>query len=166
MKMDLPRRKNIRLKGYDYSSDGFYFITICSQNRRKILSEIVGQGLAPAECILTNIGKIAGEQLLALESRYPTIKVHKYVIMPNHIHAIIAIDNTAAGASPRPTLSDVICAYKSTTSRLCKIAGYKEKLFQNSFYDHIIRGESDYREIWEYIDCNIEKWKYDALYTE
>lgn len=164
--MDLPERKNTRLKNYNYGSDGYYFVTICTQNRRKILSQIVGQGLAPAEVLLSEYGKIAQEQLLELENRYPTIKVLKHIIMPNHIHAIIVIDNKAAGASPRPTLSDVMCAYKSITSRLCKKAGLTEKLFQSSFHDHIIRGDADFREIWEYIDNNASNCEDDKLYID
>ena len=106
--MELPKRKPTRLKGYDYSQNGAYFVTICTHNRKCILGNIVGQGLAPAEIVLSQYGKIAKEQLLDLENRYKTIKIDKYVIMPNHIHIIVILDNTA-GASPCPTISDVIC---------------------------------------------------------
>lgn len=111
-------------------------------------------------------GKIAEEQLWDLENRYPGIRIDKYVIMPNHIHVIIFIQKETAGASPCPTLSDVICAYKSLTTRLCKQKGMRDKLFQNSFHDHIIRDESDYRKIWEYIDTNPMKWQEDCFYME
>ncbi len=162
--MILPKRKSIRLSGYDYSNWGYYFITICTHKRRCILSNIVGQGLAPAVIELTEYGEIAKSQLLDLEKRYPHIVIDKYVIMPNHIHAIIKINDLSAGASPRPTLSDVVCSYKSLTTLLCKKEKYIEKVFQNSFYDHIIRGEKDYLEIWEYIDNNPYNWKKDELY--
>lgn len=108
--MELPKRKPNRLKQYDYTLNGAYFITICTQNRKEILSEIiVGRGLAPAECKLSEYGKIAEQELLNLEKRYAGVKIDKYVIMPDHIHAIISINNDiTAGASPRPTLSDMI----------------------------------------------------------
>ena len=85
--------------------------------------------------------------------------------MPNHIHAIIILEE-AAGASPRPTLSDVICAYKSLTKRECNKIKPISKLFQNSFYDHVIRNEVDYSEVLKYIEENPAKWYYDKLYTE
>lgn len=168
---DLPKRKPTRLKNYDYSSHGAYFVTICTHNRKQILSHItVGQGLAPAENELTAYGKIAEEQLLNLGKRYANIKIDKYVIMPNHIHIIVLIENYpdksdyTAGASPCPTLSDVICTYKSLTARLCKKVYPIEKVFQNSFHDHIIRNEKDCEKIWEYIENNPCKWENDCFF--
>lgn len=165
--MELPKRKNTRLKNYDYSTPGAYFITICVKERKRLLSKIiVGQGLAPAENRLTKYGNIAKEQLELLEERYTGIKIDKYVIMPNHIHILISNYEMTAGASPCPTISDVICAFKSITTRLCKKEGLEEKqLFQSSFHDHIIRGDEDYNKIWEYIDTNTLKWKQDCFYN-
>lgn len=154
--MDLPKRKKNRLKNYDYSSEGFYYVTICTANRKKIFSEIVGQGLAPAEIKLTGIGKIVKEQLFDLEKRYNNIKIEKHVVMPDHIHFILRIKNPA-GASPRPTLSDIICTYKSIAKKeINKI--YKQDVWQKGFYDHIIRDQNDYNKIWEYINNNPQKW--------
>ncbi|MBQ0084413.1 MAG: hypothetical protein KBS52_06595, partial [Clostridiales bacterium] len=113
--MEQQIRKPTRLKDYDYSAIGYYFITICTEKRKNLFSRIVGQGLAPAETILTEIGKIAEYQLLNSEKRYPNIKIDKYVIMPNHIHLVFVIKNTAA-ASGRPTVSQIIRAYKSLTT--------------------------------------------------
>ena len=164
--MDLPKRKPTRLKGYDYSQNGTYFITICTNDRKCILGHIVGQGLAPAEIVLSHYGKIAKEQLLDLENRYKTIKINKYVIMPNHIHIIVIIENTAV-ASPCPTISDVICSFKSLTTRICNKSNNKpQKIFQSSFHDHIIRGEKDYQKIWEYIDTNVLRWEKDCFYND
>jgi len=158
----LPKRKHPRLQEYDYSANGAYFITICTQHRRKILSRVVGRGLAPAVVELTEHGQIAEQELLLLQQRYPTIKVDAYAIMPNHIHVILHIKNEAAGASPRPTVSDVVCAYKSLVTRKCGIG----KLFQASFYDHIIRNQSDYDDIYRYIENNPAQWEQDELYSQ
>lgn len=164
---ELPRRKPNRLNGYDYSQNGAYFITICTDKRKEWLSSItVGQGLAPAETRLTAYGEIAEEQLLLLETRFPFITIERYVIMPNHIHILLRLENDAAGASPCPTLSSIIGTYKSLTTRLCNRVCKIPKLFQASFYDHIIRGEADYREIREYIENNPRKWAEDRFYTE
>ena len=164
--MSLPQRKRTRLEGYDYRADGYYFVTICIDRRKTLFSRIVGQGLAPAENALSSIGLIAEKQLLELEKRFIGVTVDKYVIMPNHIHAIIAIERGTAGASPCPTLSNMICSFKSLTVRECRKNGYTEKLFQTSFYDHIIRGERDYQEIWTYIDGNVMKWNEDRFYAD
>ena len=163
--MERPERKRTRLKEYDYSQNGHYFITICSHSRKNIFGRIVGQGLAPAEMQLSPYGKIASEELRNLEKRYPFFKIDKYVIMPNHIHAIAVIEN-AAGASPCPTLSDIVCTFKSLTTRKCHLNNPNQKIWQTSFHDHIIRGEKDYLEIWEYIDTNPAKWKEDCFYQE
>ena len=166
--MELPKRKPTRLKGYDYSLPGAYFITICTKDRKCILSSIsVGQGLAPAENYLTKYGKIAKDQLLSLVNKYNHINLDKYVIMPNHIHILISLEEKTAGASPCPTISDIVCTFKSLTTRLCKEKGFKDKhLFQSSFHDHIIRDSCDYDKIWEYIDTNILKWELDCFYNE
>ena len=165
--MNLSKRKPTRLKGYDYSSSGAYFITICTHNKQCILGDIiVGQGLAPAEINLSQYGNIAKDQLLDLENRYKSIKIDKYVIMPNHIHLIMRINNPA-GASPCPTISDIICSFKSLTTRACNKSDNKpQKIFQTSFHDHIIRNEKDYQKIWEYIDTNAIKWEQDCFYND
>lgn len=166
--MALPKRRSPRLKGYDYGTGGAYFITICTQNRRCILSEImapkitVGEGLAPPEVRLTAIGKLAEEQLWAIPERFPAAAVDRYVIMPNHIHLILRLQGTAGGASPSPTVTQVIGTFKSMTTRLCE---GETKLFQRSFYDHVIRNEDDYQEIWTYLDQNPAKWAEDCFYT-
>ena len=86
--------------------------------------------------------------------------------MPNHIHAILILGDETAGASPRPTLMDIVCAYKSLTTKECKKNGFVEKLFQTSFYEHIIRGQKDYEEIEKYIYENPSRWYYDEMYSE
>ena len=120
---ELPKRKHPRLKEYDYSQNGCYFVTICTEKRVQILSKIVGRGLAPAEMEydirLSKYGAIAKQQLFELEERFENVVIDYYCIMPNHIHLIIAIDETAA-ASHRPTLNDIVCSFKSITTRLIR----------------------------------------------
>ncbi len=158
--MTLPERKQIRLPDYDYSEPGAYFVTLCTEKRVRVLSDIiVGQGLAPAEIRLSRYGEIAKEQLLLLQERYTNVRIDKFVIMPDHIHVIIVLENDAAGASPRPTLPEIMCVYKSLTTRMCKKAGFKgTKLFQYSYFDHVIRNRHDYEETWKYIESNPYRW--------
>lgn len=174
MENTILQRKHPRLNDFDYSSAGAYFITICTQDRKCLLSRItdcqVGRGLAPAEindCIeYTKYGEIAERQLLSLKKRYPFLSVDKYVIMPNHIHAILILNDETAGASPRPTVMDIVCTYKSLTTRECKQAEKIDKIFQTSFYEHVIRGQEDYEEIVKYIVENPTRWCLDELYSD
>ena len=99
------------MQGYDYSQAGYYYVTICTHEKQPTLSKVLaGRGLALAESPLgvelSDIGRIVEEQLLALNERYYFAKIDKYVIMPTHIHAIIVLSEEAAGASPRPTITD------------------------------------------------------------
>ena len=94
---ELPKRKSTRLKYFDYSAEGAYFITICTRDRKRILSDIVevGEGLAPPEYIvrLKSCGKVAMEQLRLIKSRFPSVDVDEFVIMPDHIHATFSSKN-------------------------------------------------------------------------
>lgn len=168
MNNDLTKRKHPRLKEYDYSQNGYYFITICCHEKKNFFGS-VGRGLAPAEKVikLSERGKIAKKQLFALEKKYSFVQIDKYVVMPNHIHAIIIIENSVtAGASPRPTLMDVVCTYKSIVTRQCNaICNNKgRKIFQTSFYEEVLRDDNDYLQVWQYIDENPRKWKNDEYY--
>ncbi|MBR3692092.1 MAG: transposase [Clostridia bacterium] len=158
-------RKHPRLKDSDYAAGGAYFVTVCTHVKAKTLGSVVGRGLAPAVPRLTDCGRIVEQQLLDLENRFKHIKVDKYVIMPNHVHVIFIVMPAAAGASPRPTVSDVICAWKSLSARRCKTEGKCQKLWQSSFYDHIIRDENDYLTRWNYIDTNPARWAEDEYYS-
>ena len=163
--MNLPKRKPTRLKDYDYSADGYYFITICTKDRQNILSEIVGEGFPLPQ--LTMCGKIAERYILSVNKKYPNIKTEKFVIMPNHIHIIFSVNNDGRG-NPSPTIVNAVGWLKySITKQINQIYGsVGNKIFQRSFYDHIIRGEKDYLEIWEYIDNNPQKWEEDKFYAE
>ena len=155
--MELPERKHPRLKNYDYSQPGYYYVTIHTASPEIRLSS-VGRGLAPAEAVirLTRLGEIAENQLLDLQSRYSCVRLDKYVIMPTHIHAIICIEN----GENRPSLTDVICAYKSLTTRIANLTfdtpGRKQ--FQISFFETVLRNKKAYQECWRYTEDNPQKW--------
>ena len=160
--MDMPTRKPMRLRDYDYSSPGAYFITICTRGKECVLSRIlVGEGLAPPAVALTAIGRIVEEQLRLLPGRFPSLSVDRYVIMPNHIHLLLTLSgDSAGGASPSPTITNMVGALKSQTSRLSGAA----PLWQRSYSDHVIRNEDDYRQIAEYIDANPARWGEDRFH--
>ena len=162
----LPKRKSLRLKNYDYSTPGAYFITICTAGKRCVLSVIVGDGLARPVVKLTNVGCIVEQQIMDIPKRFSTVSVDAYVIMPNHVHLLLSIHGDAGRASPSPTVGDVIRALKSLTTRQARPHWGDGPLFQRFYYDHIIRDEKDYGEVWAYIEENPLRWAEDDLFTE
>ena len=162
---ELPIRKHLRLKGYDYSKNGAYFITICVKGRHEILG-VVGAALAPPadshaespKIHLTEYGKTVKTHIESLQNHYNDVFVDKYVIMPNHVHMIVVTD--AGGASAAPTLGNLVRGFKAGISRECGFT-----LWQRSFYDHVIRNEEDYLRVCQYIDENPDKWAEDQYFT-
>ena len=149
--MALPTRKQNRLKEYDYSAPNAYFITICTEKRKNLFWMDVG---VLNDCTknvpLTNLGIIAQRSIEDIPKHYPAISVGHYVIMPNHIHLLLQINTDVNGRSMiAPTISTVVGLMKGTVS---KQAGFS--IWQKGFYDHVIRNDNDYREIWNYIERN------------
>ena len=169
MNKALPKRTHARLKCYDYATPGVYFITICARDRKCVFSKIVTDENEQVANDYTEFGKIAERNLWALEQRFINLRIDKYVIMPNHIHALFVLtdcDSEAAGASPRTTISDIVCAFKSLTAKECRKISPTAKLFQTSFYDHIVRTELDYADVVRYIENNPLAWQLDELYEK
>jgi putative transposase len=102
---DIHHRHSIRLKGYDYSKEGLYFITICTQNMEHIFGEIID-----GKMILNNAGKMINKIYNELEKIFPNIKLHEYIIMPNHFHCIIEIVVVGADSISARVLKDSISA--------------------------------------------------------
>ena len=158
--MELQNRKNIRIPDFDYGQNGAYFITICAKDRNKIFWSNVGADIIrPKDITLSDVGKIAEQGILQTEKHYSNIKIEKYVIMPDHIHFILVVDNNQIGRMvSAPTVSTIIGSMKRWVS---KQVG--EPIWQKSFYDHVIRNQNDYNEIWEYIDNNPKKWLMERI---
>ncbi len=169
----LLTRKRIRIKHYNYSESGYYFVTVCSNNRENIFGEYnkyVGAGLVSARnnIKLSEIGRIIDNQWNNIPNQFDNIKLDKYIIMPNHIHGIIIInDMNRAETSPAPTLSDIICSFKSKST--LEYLNYLKQnniqmpmhIWQRSFYDHVIRNERSLNAIRNYIANNPENWEND-----
>ena len=161
-----PKRKINRLKSWNYSNNGGYFITICTNNRKHILSKIcVGDGFPVPQ--LTKTGQIVDDYIKNINLKYSCVTVSEYVIMPNHIHLLLLIDNNGTG-NPSPTVGNIIGWFKYNTTKSVnekyKTAG--NKLWQRSYYDHIIRDEKDYMEKLNYILSNPLKWIDDEYYSD
>ena len=161
--MNLPKRKPTRLKGYEYSTPGAYFITICVKDRKQLLSKIIvgdDAHIVPKSHI-SNYGLICDKYINNINIKYENVTIDKYVIMPNHIHLIIFLHGTMRASSPTKNIETIIRSFKTLVT---KERGYS--IWQRSYHDHIIRGEKDYQKIWEYIDTNVIRWEKDFLYND
>lgn len=176
-------RRSIRLKDYDYSTAGCYFVTICVQGGQCLLGDIVD-----GEMILTEYGRIAQESWLWLAERHNYISLDEHVIMPNHMHGIVVYldddDDTGLGASrsaPTHTQTDIastiaarkplgrlIGAFKTIfTKRINELRGTERTPFwQRNYWEHIIRNERALVAIREYIVYNPVRWEVDKLHPD
>ncbi len=172
-------RRSIRLKGYDYSRAGAYFVTICTQNRECQFGDITDGAMR-----VNHFGKIVGKQWNDIPQRFPVVELDQFVVMPNHIHGVFVvvgaplagaqIPNGAIGAAARaaPTVGHIVGAYKSLCVHHC-LHWIKQnipqqrlgQLWQRNYWEHIIRDESELNRIREYIRNNPAQWETDKLYT-
>ena len=144
-----PKRKNPRLKNYDYSSEGIYFITICTHEKKCLFSQAGQHAL---------YGSYAAQGFRGLSLHYPNVVVDKFVVMPNHVHAILVIQKNTHN------LARVIGSYKSFVTKKIHEIQPNVKVWQTSFHDHIIRNEKSYQMIWQYVDSNPMNWEKDCFY--
>ena len=161
----IHNRKSLRLKGYDYSRAGLYFITICVQNRAPLFGKIINNDM-----ILNDAGQMIDNEWLALSDRFQNIRLHEYAVMPDHFHSILEIvANDTAGATlvvdQNKTLGDMVGAFESITTvkyiRAVKNNNwptFDRKLWQRNYYERIIRNEKSFQNITNYIIKNPSKW--------
>ncbi len=163
---NFPKRKPTRLKDYDYSTPGMYFLTVCIKNRANLLGKIVGCGDFDApKMVLSKYGVILDRYINLMNYKYSHIQIDKYIIMPNHFHLILHINEYKNGASETAApYNNEMSKFISLLKRYCN-REYGKNIWQTSCNDHIIRGEKDYNKIWEYIDTNVLRWEKDCFYT-
>jgi len=175
-------RRSIRLKGYDYTQPGAYFVTICTWQRACSFGEVV-QG----EMRLNKQGQIANREWMRLERRFSTADFSAFVVMPNHMHGIVVMHADGRGAGEnhpdhgggrhplRPyegprvipgSLAAIVRAYKaSVTWRIHAMRGDEgSPVWQRNYYEHIVRDDEEYRRIIEYIQTNPLRWEADQLH--
>ena len=154
---EFPTRKSIRLKNYDYSQAGCYFVTICTHYKSKLLGTMVGGGLCAAPSVmLSNIGKEIETNLLKLPNIFEGINIEPYIIMPNHVHFMVHL----TGQHKDLPLHKLVGQFKSYTTKL-----FGEVLWQRNYYEHIIRNQQEYEEVYAYIINNPAKWNEDKYFA-
>ncbi len=183
-------RKNLRLPAYNYTSPGYYFVTICTHKQKRLLGQIIhteggsraaptvkgssynqntnknivgGVRERPSRMCLNQIGKIAQESWLWLEQQYDHVSLDWFVIMPNHIHGIIIIKEGGSRAAPTKPLGQLIGAFKTISTKQINILRNTPgtKIWQRNYYEHVIRNEESLQKIREYIVNNPQKWHMD-----
>ena len=182
---DLPKRRPNRLKGYDYSQAGYYYVTVCTKGRKELFWKQERAGLGPAPTPrLNQLGRIVADTWGDLPQYIPDIELDRFVVMPNHIHGIIRLRRdsvsehadgsppNSVGAGPRPAgspvaLSEVMRQFKSFSARRVNTARGTSgaPVWQRGYHDHIIRNDADYLRIWEYMNTNPAKWREDRFYS-
>ena len=159
-------RQKTRLRDYDYNTPGAYFLTICVDKRRCLLSRVVGTGVldGPKTELLFH-GVIADKYIRQLNDFYPNLSVDSYVIMPNHIHILLRITEGPSG-TPVPTRQNsTVSRFVSTFKRFCN-KEYGGNIWQARSYDRIIRDQEDFDQHLQYIEQNPFAWDKDEFYTE
>jgi len=163
-------RHSMRLKGYDYSQMGSYFITLCAYNRECLFGDItVGAGSKPAHIALNEYGEIIRNVWNDLPNHIGGIELNVFGIMPNHIHGIVTINR--AGLEPAPTkqfgLPEIIRQLKTFSARQinARRGTPRVPVWQRNYYEHIIRNEESYGDIATYISNNPAQWEADQLYV-
>jgi putative transposase len=168
---DKHHRRSIRLRGYDYSSAGAYFVTICAQNRMSLFGTIC-DGIMQMDAA----GQMIAGEWQGLVERFPDIELDEYVVMPNHFHGILVINNPRrvwASTRDAPTLGDMIGAFKSiTTHKYIQGVQHEEwpplerRVWQRNYHEHVIRDEADLQHIRDYVATNPQKWELDQLHPD
>jgi len=169
MKFDPQKhhRRSIRLKGYDYSQAGAYFITIVAYQRECVFGEVVN-----GEMQLNDFGKIVDVTWQWLENQYPYVELGARVVMPNHSHVILIIRNERRGGSrtaptkgpiKRKPLGRLIGAFKTVSTKQINLLRGTEgqTVWQRNYYERIIRDEREMDRIYRYIESNPSQWADD-----
>ena len=174
MEKELPKRKPLRLKDFDYNTPGTYFITICTHNRKCTLSHIEGDNAIygiddePPKIKLTEYGKITDNVINNIPQRLG-VTVDRYVIMPNHVHFILAITNDEVMRAPqqiRSIISKTIGYIKMNVSKEIRNKYGNISVWQRGYHDHVIRNTNDYEKTVMYIYKNPVKWQFDRFYPK
>ncbi|MBI4165468.1 MAG: transposase [Acidobacteria bacterium] len=181
---EIHHRRSIRLRGYDYSCAGAYFVTVCVAGMERALSRITEDGLE-----LTEFGQIVRGCWKALPKHYAHVELDEFVVMPNHVHGIIVLTEVGAGLRPAPTksrvgaglrpartgpaptkhpLSEIIRAFKSFSARAINSARSipRARFWQRNYYEHIVRNQVELEKIREYVRLNPLLWATDRYNQE
>ena len=163
---NIHHRKSIRLQEYDYSQAGAYFITICTHNRLSLFGEIIN-----GEMFLNAAGMTAQQCWNAIPEHFPFVELGEFVIMPNHVHGIIHITQNVGAKNFLPlqhgtskTIGSIVRGFKIGVTKWFRQVTDIKIVWQRNYYEHIIRNQTSYSKIAEYIQTNPLQWQNDKYY--
>ena len=176
----MQQRRSIRLKDYDYATPGAYFVTVVTQRRLSLFGEIVD-----SEMRLNDAGRMVDDALANLQSFYDGVAVDTHIVMPNHVHILVVInDHVGAGLVPalgfahagqpqrvaptRPSLADIVGRFKSWTAN-AYLRGVSDhawprfdtRLWQRNYYERVIRNDAEFDSVRRYVTGNPAGWAND-----
>ena len=171
---NIHHRRSIRLKGYDYSQAGLYFITLCCYDRKCLFGEVVATDGAPTKMVLNNYGQIAYDEWIKTTEVRDNVELGEFIIMPNHMHGIVKlsgrgevdapISKIAEFKSPQQTIGAIVRGYKSAVTKQLNLLNIGCVVWQRDYYEIIIKDELAYQNISNYIINNPAKWAVDKSY--
>lgn len=165
-----PKRKSNRLRGFDYSQNAAYFLTICTQHRKPLFWSVGAHSVRPLtrnRCdprgpsllpALSAEGCIVERAIWEIPVHYPAVQLVKYAVMPNHVHLLLLLQGDGRTLCA-PTVSRVVKHWKEAVTKQLG-----RSVWQKSFHDHVVRGQADWETIWQYIDANPQTWESDCFY--
>ena len=179
---NIHHRRSIRLKGYDYSQAGLYFITICVQDHVCLFGDIVND-----EMVLNTEGIIVEECWMAIPEHFPNVVLHEHVVMQNHVHGIVELQRDNGAENILPLRENILNQQQAKRNEFQKmiprsigsiVKGFKIgvtkrtkdvfqiSIWQRNYYESIIRNDESYEKISNYIINNPKNWKDDKFYRE
>jgi REP element-mobilizing transposase RayT len=176
---DIHHRRSIRLPRYDYSSAGAYFVTLCTHERQCLFGEIVD-----GEMRLNDFGRIVTAEWIRSGELRAEIEIGEYVVMPNHFHGIVMIDDTVGAngirpvshtpdtngrfRSPSKNIGSMVRGFKSSVTKQINVIRNTPDIpvWQRNYYEHVIRNDADYTRIAEYVADNPRRWAEDTLHPD
>ena len=150
--MEFKNRKPTRIPGYNYSTCNYYFITICTHEKKCVFGK-------PGQ--LNQWGCIARNHIKKIEENYPCVMAYPYIVMPNHIHMVLELNES----DHNPNISMLIGLYKAGVTKEIRKLCPDAVVWQRSFHDHIIRNQRSYEKICNYVENNDKKWEQDCFYS-
>ena len=162
---DKHHRRSIRLQGYDYSQAGAYFVTVVAHQRECLFGDVVGGGV-----VLNEFGRVVANTWEWLENQYSYVALETWVVMPNHFHGILLIQDDGRGGSrtaptpmKRKPLGRLIGAFKTVSTKQINLLRDTPgiPIWQRNYYEHVIRNDDDLNRIHRYIESNPSMWADD-----
>ncbi|WP_290996579.1 transposase [Gordonibacter sp.] len=162
-------RNSLRLRSWDYSNPGCYFVTACTFERLPLFGyiEVIDEGFSHmARMRLSDQGRLCKSAILSASETYGQVDVDTFVVMPNHIHLLVHLQDSLQDGTPRSLLSRFVGFIKGRVTREARKTWPEAQIWQKYFYDHVVRDEADYLRIWEYIENNPARWAQDRYWFD